>query len=288
MQSFTCALSRTRGFTLIEVMISLAILAISLTALASSIFSLQNGRQLINENRAATSVAQAVLERIQGEAWDRIGRVPATWHRRETPTKDVTRFVEEYSDPDTLDDFRHHPLTDEPSGLNLYQYVQYGSDPDRDGVFTPSPMSMDDLARDDWGLPYVTNGQRSAFNTSDSASSGPAVGAFPAEIINKYNTHERYNWLQFVGILDKPSGLNNLRVYVEYYRAEVMQNAPDYQTWLDQSDDDLNILDQSHNIMDLTELDELNAKSIVIRVNVVWTRRNGREANHELFVARRQ
>ena len=275
------------GFTFVEIMIVVVILSTALAALSSSIFSLQGGKEVIGENQRAAQIAQAVIERIQGETWDKLGKSPATWYRSEINDPGL-QYADELTSAST-NEFQHRPLTDEPTGANIYEYISQGLDPDRDGVYTPSGFEMEDFARDEWGLPYVTNAQEAWYNGTDSESEAPSGGTVPSDIVGKYNTNERYNWLQFVGILDKPSGLNNLRVYVEYYRMQAMLGASNVTEWETGRNSVVNQLDQSHILLDLTELDDLDSESVVIRIIVRWDRRNGRQdAEHEVLFARRQ
>lgn len=276
-----------QAFTFIEVMIASGILAIALSALASSIYSLQNGKQLIKENRQAVAIAQAVIERIQGETWDTLGKSPATWHRREAVTAGL-QYVDEINDPLTTEEFMHRPLTDEPPGYNLHEYVSFGYDDDNDGVFTPSGLEMEDFARDAWGLPFVSNTQAGAFDAVDPNAAAPGAGSVLASVAAKYDTPQRYNWLQFLGIMEKPSGLRNLRVYVEYYRMQAMTGVANMGEWNAARDMVSNQIEQSHILMDLTDLDDLDAESVIVRVIVVWDRKNNTTGRHEVVAARRQ
>ncbi len=283
-----------QALSLLEIMIAMTILALGLSALSSSVFSLNRGNQMILENRRAVEVAQMVLERVQAEAWSSLGRSPATWHRRETPISGVTEYIDELSStPDT--EFMHRPLVDEPLGMDLYKYLQYGDidfqhmSKDEDEA-APTTITIHDLARDPYNLPYVKEKQMAEYNGVDPLSAEPAQGKLPAEIINKYDTSDRYNWLQFLGITDKRSGLVNLEVYVEYYNQAALDGVfsrDEFSDAIDQTKNNYH-LPQSHILLDLEELDPLDSESVVIRIIVNWDRRVGGAGRHVLTVARRQ
>ena len=278
---------RRDGFTFVEIMIVVVILSTALAALSSSIFSLQSGKEVISENQRAAQIAQAVIERIQGETWDTLGKSPATWYR--SLTDDASLDYADQLTASTTNEFQHRPLTDEPSGPNVYSWINLGLDDDLDGVYDASGFDMEDFSRDQWGLLYLSASQKAWYNNTDPAAAAPSGGTVPSNIVAKYDTPERYNWLQFVGILDKPSGLNNLRVYVEYYRMQAMDGISNVSEWETARAAAGNQLDESHVLLDLTELDDLDSESVVVRIVVRWDRRNGRaDAEHEVIFARRQ
>ena len=284
--------SRIQAFSLVEVVIALSILAIALSALGSSIFSLNQGNKMIQENRRAVAVAQKILERLQAEPWDQLGKTPATWHRREAETAGL-QYVDELNFIGD-DEFMHRPLVDEPAGNVLYDYLQYGNAnvhhiSKREDEAPPEDLTIEDFVRDPYGLPYVKKNQRAEFNGVDGDSLPPVRGTLPTDIANYYDTSERYNWLQFLGMLDGRSGLNNLRVYIEYYDSmESMEGILHRDQFNAAIAEAKHQLEQSHALLDLEDLDDLDAESVVIRVIVVWNRDTGGEGRHELTVARRQ
>ena len=286
-QSF-CVL---RAFSLVEVVIALSILAIALSTLGSSIFSLNQSTKTIRENRSAVEVAQKVMERIQAEPWNKLGQFPATWHRREVETSGL-KYVDELTEIDD-DEFMHRPLVDEPAGKNLYEYLRYGDVDLRhrttlETEAAASDISISDFTRDKFGLPFVRSGQKSEVNASDPDAVAP-TGTLPSDIVSKYDTPERYNWLQFLGIMDSHSGLSNLRVYVEYYYRDPVEGVLNRVEFEEALDKKANQLPQSHALLDLEELDSLDAESVVIRVTVLWDRRDGiGTGRHSLAFARRE
>lgn len=189
-----------RAMTLIEVMISVMVFAILLSAVASGWFSLRSAQKFAQENAKVYELARVLSERIVGANWDWIGRdrpdemttVQITdpndatkkiskeiterywrrcawsWHRRETK-RNSTATV------------RLPPLTDHD--WTSADYVRFRAD-------SAAPMSTSDVDK---------------FNSSESAD-------------YRVNPHN----LVSLGVIDKLTGLPNLQVYVEYYRSEAL------------------------------------------------------------------
>ncbi|NRA38113.1 MAG: prepilin-type N-terminal cleavage/methylation domain-containing protein, partial [Planctomycetes bacterium] len=65
-----------RGFTLIEIMMSVMILSIGLGAISQSVSGLNMANKSISENRRAIQISQLMVERIQGASWGEIGQTP--------------------------------------------------------------------------------------------------------------------------------------------------------------------------------------------------------------------
>lgn len=284
-------LTQHAAFSLIEVVIAMAILAIALSTLGGSIFSLNQSTKTIKENRRAVEVAQKVMERIQAEPWNKLGQYPATWHRREAVTAGL-KYVDELTAIDD-DEFMHRPLVDEPSGKNLYEYLRYGDADLRhrskvEVEAAASGITIGDFTRDKFGLPFVRAGQKAEYDAADPDAVAPS-GSLPSDIVSHYDTPERYNWLQFLGIMDNHSGLSNLRVYVEYYYRDPIEGVLNREDFEDALGKSANQLPQSHALLDLEELDSLDAESVVIRVTVLWDRRDGvGTGRHSLSFARRE
>ena len=278
------------GFSLVEVIIAMSIIAIGLSTMASSIFALNKSNRMAQENKRAVAVAQKVVERIQAEPWSRLGKNPASWHRRENPTAGL-QYVDELL-AITDDEFMHRPLVDAPNGPSLYTYLQYGNAnlahrTNVEAEARPTDISIQDFKRDKYGLPYVKFSQRAEFNGVDTDAESP-TGTLPSEIADYYDTSSRYNWLQFLGILDQHSGLDDLKVYVEFYHMDSMVGVLNRTDFEDALAETKNQLAQSHALLDLEELDDLDAESVVIRVIVTWERHNGGDGRHVLSLARRQ
>lgn len=77
------------AFSMIEVMISVAILATVTTVLASNLYSLNQARINMKERAVAREIARLMSERIQSENFAQLGTSNTTlgwsWHRRLTP-----------------------------------------------------------------------------------------------------------------------------------------------------------------------------------------------------------
>jgi prepilin-type N-terminal cleavage/methylation domain-containing protein len=129
------------GFSLLEVMIAIAILASALSVAIGTIFTLHQGRAALEEELKAQAIAQIMVERLQGASWDSLGKhmdaIPGhnawSWHRRATrqlvftPTMDPTvtpPMREKASRPE--DDLIALGILSSPSGVkNLNVYLEY-------------------------------------------------------------------------------------------------------------------------------------------------------------------
>lgn len=240
--------SRQSGMTLLEVMISIAILATVLSILAGNLFTLSTVRQVAKEEAVIQELMTAMLERIQSEPLSNLGvknegisHLNAwSWHRRLTP-----RYPE-----------------------------------DKSGVTPPMTEAKPTAA-----IPM----------TADSANVLPFAN-YLLPIYDKSSPPQ----LISPGLLSQPSGVQDLKVYLEYYRQAVMLNdmllsSDPMKTWrsittctgdyLNRNDliysDDLD----GDNRLDLSS--EQNA-AVLIRVVVTWTSRDGGQRQRELTMARRQ
>ncbi len=290
------------GISLIEVIVALSILIMAIMSLAGMITPMQNASTSLDENDKAAAIAQMLAERILGSDWGTIGKTPTTWHRNELAESDLTRqWVEHVGDPDGIE-FKHHPLIDEPAGPSLYTWLQ---DPDGDGdpkdAITIAEFT-DDFGntpiRDQFGLPFLCQYDPDAYGNEDASPGSPAVDA-PATLTSKYDTPQRYNWLQFLGLLDGPSGLDNLEVYIEYYEMGIMDSIASHADWNRHEGDDENNplvraqyqLPQSHLALDLNVLPDMDRDAIIVRILLVWDRSQSSSigtGRHELLLARRR
>lgn len=77
------------AFSMIEVMVAVAILATVMTILASNLYTLNNARINMKERAVAREIARLMSERIQSENFAQLGTSNTTlgwsWHRRLTP-----------------------------------------------------------------------------------------------------------------------------------------------------------------------------------------------------------
>ncbi len=129
------------GFSLLEVMIAIVILASALSVAIGTIFTLHQGRAALEEELKAQAIAQVMVERLQGASWDSLGKymdaVPGhnawSWHRRATkqlvftPSMDPTvtpPMQEKAKRPE--DDLIALGILSSPSGVrNLKVYLEY-------------------------------------------------------------------------------------------------------------------------------------------------------------------
>jgi len=80
------------AFSMIEVMVAVAILATALSIMLGTIYTMHQSRAAIDEEIKVQAIAQNLVERMQGARWDDLGKdVPGytghnawSWHRRAT------------------------------------------------------------------------------------------------------------------------------------------------------------------------------------------------------------
>jgi prepilin-type N-terminal cleavage/methylation domain-containing protein len=117
-----------RGFSLLEVMIAVAILAVALTALLGNLGTLDSAHVANRETAKAQEIAQVLAERIQGARWTRLGTAdePWSWHRREPRSASDTPAIRPMTETDTTSGWIasaprlvHNLLLQAPSGAGL-------------------------------------------------------------------------------------------------------------------------------------------------------------------------
>ncbi len=88
---------RMRAFTIMEVMVSMVILAIVMSAVISGLYSTNMAHRANREMAKVREIAQVMAERIMGAAWGNLGRKMAipgsngwSWHRRASPAFGAT------------------------------------------------------------------------------------------------------------------------------------------------------------------------------------------------------
>jgi prepilin-type N-terminal cleavage/methylation domain-containing protein len=119
--------SQVSGFSLIEVMIAVAILATVLTAMAGNIFTLHKSHTATKELAKAQEIAQALAERVQGATWHSLGQTsePWSWHRREGAAMPMPQpMTDRAVDPNN--DLQGMGIIGEPSGIaDSKVYLEY-------------------------------------------------------------------------------------------------------------------------------------------------------------------
>lgn len=279
------------GFTLIEVMISITILTTAMSAVIGSVYTLHNAAQLAAENRRAREIAQVLIERIQGANFDDLGRDPWSWHRREmrenaddATVQDDHPYVDELGESSEKE-FKHRPLVDDiDASAHIYRFLEeYNASIGGGGV------SIDNFAKDSFGLPYVASGQYDEYGAIDEEAVAPEGIALPNELIERYRGPERYNSLQFLGILDGHSQLKDLKIYLEYYTMESAERLGSRADWQAQRLLANNRHPQSHTLIDFSDTEAaFDRDAVVINIIMTWERRVGGRGRHEVMVARRR
>jgi prepilin-type N-terminal cleavage/methylation domain-containing protein len=129
------------GFSMLEVMISVAIMSTALAMVGGLMYTLHQGRSAIDEEIKVQAIAHIITERLQGSQWDDLGRDIAdypnrnswSWHRRATkqlailPSMDptVTPPMQDNA-PRAVDDLVKSGILSEPSGVReLKVYLEY-------------------------------------------------------------------------------------------------------------------------------------------------------------------
>jgi prepilin-type N-terminal cleavage/methylation domain-containing protein len=147
------------GFSLIEIMISIAVLATIMAALTSSMFTMSQIRRANKEQNQVAELTRLLAERIMGANWDWIGR--------DRPDEGTVQY-------------QH--------GAWSWHRPHY--------IAQPIPLTESD------GDPVHTIG----FDPRASGDTGSV------------------NDLQALKLVDGPTGIANLKIYVEYYRASVFDD----------------------------------------------------------------
>jgi len=133
------------GFTLVEVMIAMALLAITLSAIAANLFSLNGAHTSNREEAKVREISQLLGERLMGASWDTLGTSVSgqiglngwSWHRRATsnpnvPNSPIYECLQENpsptaseTDPDSRDLLKLG-LISGPTGIRgLRVYLEY-------------------------------------------------------------------------------------------------------------------------------------------------------------------
>jgi len=117
---------RRDGFTLLEVMIVVAIMSTCLAAMIGQIYTLNQAQQATRQMARVQELAQVMAERIQGAAWVRLGTTsePWSWHRRDDPAAANPPLSEFAADPNH--NLATLGLIQERSGLaNVRVHLEY-------------------------------------------------------------------------------------------------------------------------------------------------------------------
>jgi type II secretory pathway pseudopilin PulG len=240
----TGAITRTKAFSLLEVMISVAVLATVLMAVMSSSYTLRQVQRSAKEQSQVEELTANLGERIMGANWDWIGR--------ERPDETVNGTTISYKKGAWSWHRREQRWKSQSSARVL---------------ITPGP---------------VNNPLR------EEPLSGQTTLAADDDLVK-------------VGLLEEKTGIENLSVFVEYYRSSLLEavfNATTGEAPSDKwrqyapagiSDETEQVTDdkiypQDENVMNLRN----DAKAIIVRIVVTWKSTIGGERRHELVFARRK
>ena len=243
-KSSTGAVTRTKAFSLLEVMISVAVLATVLTAVMSSSYTLRQVQRSAKEQSQVEELTANLAERIMGANWDWIGR--------DRPDETVNGTTISYK-KGAWSWHRREQRWEGPSSARVRK----------------TPLPVNNPLREE-----PLSGQTSLAEDDNLVS---------------------------VGLLKEKTGIEDLSVFVEYFRSSLIENvfvAGDGQApaskWRQyapsgisdetvQTVDD-NIYPQSKDVMNLRN----DAKAIIVRIVVTWKSTVGGDRRHELVFARRK
>ena len=240
----TGAVTRTKAFSLLEVMISIAVLATVLMAVMSSSYTLRQVQRSAKEQSQVEELTTNLAERIMGANWDWIGR--------NRPDETVNGTTISYK-KGAWSWHRREPRWTGPSSARV--------------PLTPLPVN--NPLRED-----PMSGQTTLADDDN---------------------------LVAVGLLKEKTGIENLSVFVEYFRSTLIEDVFNATTgqapsnkWRQYapagiSDETVQIIDdniypQSKDVMNLRN----DAKAIIVRIVVTWKSTIGGERRHELAFARRK
>jgi type II secretory pathway pseudopilin PulG len=277
------ALARS-ATTIVEVMIALMVLSLLLTSLASSWFTLRSVQKLTQEDNKVHEIAQTISERIIGANWD--------WLGRDRP--DETKIV-------TVKDTSTDPATEKPVSVverywRRYAWSWHRRELPRD-TETTTKIRLPPLTDRDWTADDYTRFRNDTKAPMTLADVDRVDTTIP--VGQRVNPHNLID----LGLLDGPTGLPNLQVYVEYYRANVLdalftkdladKTVPYWsEVVAGKRDPDL-ILPESPFQIDDPELQMNPADSatsmqaLVVRIIITWGE-TPKARRHELVVARRK
>lgn len=268
--------------TVVEVMIALTVLSLLLSALASSWFTLRTVQKLTQEDNKVHELAQTLSERIIGANWD--------WLGRDRP--DEVKFVTVKDDPTDPTFSRSVAVVERY--WRRYAWSWHRREFSR---ATGEKIRLPPLTDRDW-----TTADYARFRADTTAPMTPddvdrVDTTIPLD--QRVNPHNLID----LGLLDGPSGLPNLQVYIEYYRASLLdslftqkledETVPYWKNVVTGKRDPDLIFPESPFAADDPELQMNSADSsvamqaMVVRIVVTWGD-SPKARRHELVVARRK
>jgi len=192
------------GLTILDVMIALMVLAILLTAIASSWFTLRSVQTLTQNEIKVHEIAQSLSERIVGANWD--------WIARDRPDE-----LKEISVVDTSIDPQTDPPTMKTIDVVERYWRRYAWSWHRREFPRTAGMKirLPPLTDHNWTTAdYERFRKHDALTDDDVDRIDTSIS--PDQRVNPHNLID-------LGLLDGPTGLPNLQVYVEYYHANMLE-----------------------------------------------------------------
>jgi len=230
-----------RGFSIMEVMVSVAILSVALMGMLSGITTLSSADQSGVEAATVREAAQNLCERLQGASWHQMGipSEPWSWYRRATLPPGAPLGTDPYTYwsvwnpltvPNPIITFTHAPqvtyynppitLTGSGARSIFVNQGQFLVDASNHQIMGPTglPISIQEIIVVDCALEIpppavVAAAQAQWSSNSNYTPTTPVVG---------------------LGIFHSPPGLANLRIYLEYFNTfpvtgngnSIFQSAP--------------------------------------------------------------
>lgn len=275
---------RDAGLSILDVMIALMVLAILLAAISSSWFTLRSVQKLSIEENKVRELAQTLSERLIGASWD--------WLGRDRPDEMKTIKVPDPMDPND----RTKDISTDVVERYWRRCAWSWHRRETKASTTSTAVLLPPMTDHDWTAADYARFRADTvapLTTADVDRTDPSIPV--AQRINPHNLID-------LGLIDGPTGLSNLQVYVEYYRAGMLdslflQNSNATTAyWRDVTSgnsDGALVMPESPFASDDLELQMnpadplLNQQALVIRIIVTWGD-HPKAHRHELVLARRK
>lgn len=195
---------RLAALTILDVMIALMVLAILLAGIASSWFTLRTVQKLTQDENKVHEIAQTLSERIIGANWDWIGR------DRPDELKQIS-VVDDSVTPTTPPTMKTIDVVERY--WRRYAWSWHRREFPRT---TGAKVRLPPLTDHDWtpaDYARFRADSQAPLTTGDVDHLDMSIPA--AQRINPHNLID-------LGLVDGPTGLPNLQIYVEYYHASIL------------------------------------------------------------------
>lgn len=275
---------RTSGLSILDVMIALMVLAILLAAVSSSWFTLRSVQKLSIEENKVHELAQTLSERLVGASWD--------WLGRDRPDEMKTIMVPDPMDPND----RTKDIPTDVVERYWRRCAWSWHRREKKASTSATAVLLPPMTDKDWTAEDYARFRADTVAPLTTADVDRIDTSIPAD--QRINPHNLID----LGLIDGPTGLANLQVYVEYYRAGMLDTLflEDHSTttayWRNVTSgnsDGAMVMPESPFAADDVELQMnpadplLNQQALVIRIIVTWGDRP-KAHRHELVLARRK